>query len=234
MRSNRMFVLVAACLFIATAGAGAQAALAPSIRVTGSARLSVEADKAILSLAIVQQAKTPTLARQAVATAADMVINAIEALGIERRNIATRNFTVYPMYDDRPGKQNLIVGYRADESLVITIDDVSLTAQLVEAAMGSGATEIRGLEYGKKDEAALKLRVLADAAADARSKAEALAQALGVRAGAPLSIEELGYSSGQPDMRPYMAKAALAESADAFSPGSIDLSAEVSVVFAIE
>jgi len=206
----------------------------PTIRVSGQATESVEADMATLNLAIVQQAKTPVGAREAVTTAADKVVTAIQALGIEKKLIRTGTFSIYPIYDERPGKQNIVTGYRGETGITVTLKDTALVAGTVDAAVNAGANEIRSLTYGKKDEESLRVATLQQAVANAMTKAAAIAETLGRKLGKAISVEEQGYSLRAPDTRVYMAKAMVASSQEAFAPGSIEVSASVSVVFEME
>ncbi|MDP2790845.1 MAG: SIMPL domain-containing protein [Rectinemataceae bacterium] len=202
-----------------------------TISVSGQATISVEADMATLSLAIVQQAKTPLAAREAVTSAADKVIVAIQALGIEKKQIRTGNFSIYPIYDERPGKQNLITGYRGETAISVILEDTALVAGTVDAAVNAGANEIRSLTYGKKDEESLRVATLQQAVANAMKKAAAIAETLGRKLGKALTVEEEGSALRAPDTRAYMAKAMVASSQEAFAPGSIEMSASISVVF---
>jgi uncharacterized protein YggE len=205
-----------------------------TVRVTGEAVKSVDADMAVIRFGIVQQAKTPAAASQAVMAAADKTINSLVALGIEKKLMNTGYFGIYPVYDDRPNKQNDIVGYRADTTLTITVKEVSLVGQAVEASLGAGVTEVRGVNYGKKDEETLKNEVLRLAVANALRKAEVIAGALGRKLGSALTVDEQGYSMNAPETRLYMAKAMGAGAPDAFAPGSIEVRASVSILFSME
>ena len=69
--------------------------------------------------------------------AADKVISSLAALGIEKKDIRTSNFSIYPVYDTRVNKQNEIVGYKADVSLTLTLEDTALVAQAVETGIGA-------------------------------------------------------------------------------------------------
>jgi uncharacterized protein YggE len=245
MKTSNRF-LMASLLFVVALGAasaqGAPRVAAPcmeapykaTIRVTGEATATVDADMAVLALGIVQQAKTPLAVREAVTAAADRVIGSLVALGIEKKQIRTSNFSIRPVYDERPGKQSLIVGYRADASITVTLDNTGLVAEAVEAAVGAGTNEIRSLTYKKKNEDALRVETLKKAVANAAGKAAAMAEVLGRKLGKAITVEEQGYAMRAPDTRMYMAKAAGANSEEAFSPGSIEVSASVVVVFEME
>ena len=206
----------------------------PTIRVSGEATSTVEADMAVLGLGIVQQGKTPLVVRQVATEAADKVISSLIALGIEKKQIRTSNFSIYPVYDERPNKQNLIVGYRADTTITLTLEDTAVVAQAVETAMGSGANEIRGLNYRKKDEDSLRVETLRLAVVNATAKAAAMAETLGRKLGKAILAEEQGYSMRAPDSRQYLAKSMAPAAQEAFSPGSVEVSASVSVSFEME
>lgn len=206
----------------------------PTIRVSGEATVTVEADMATLNLAIIQQAKTPVGAREAVTAAADKVIVAIQALGIEKKQVRTGAFSIYPIYDERPGKQNIVTGYRGETGITVTLMDTALVAGTVDAAVNAGANEIRSLTYGKKDEESLRVATLQQAVVNAMTKAAAIAETLGRKLGKAISVQEEGSSLHAPDTRVYMAKAIGASSQEAFAPGSMEMSASVIVVFEME
>jgi uncharacterized protein YggE len=236
----RIATIFAAILaFAAAAGAGAQPAQAgqpaPYIRVSGEATAIVDADLAILSLGITQQAKTTLAAREAVTAAADKAIAAVAKLGVDRKDIRTSGFSITPVYDERAGKQNQIVGYRADASITVRLEDTGLVAEAIDAATGAGANEVRDLSYRKKNEDELRIETLKRAVANAAAKASAIAATLGGTLGPAISVEEQGYSMRAPDSRLFLAKAAAASVAasprEAFSPGSIEVSASVVAVF---
>ncbi|HWR10824.1 MAG TPA: SIMPL domain-containing protein [Rectinemataceae bacterium] len=228
-----------ALLALAVFAVGAQTApqtlpQTPTVRVTGEATASVEADMALLNLAIVQQAKTSLAAREAVMASADKVISSLLALGIDKKMIRTSNFRISPVYDERPAKQNLIIGYKGETGVTVTLEDTELVAQAVETAVNAGANEIRGLDYRKKNEDILRVETLRKAVANAAQKAQAMAETLGRRLGKAISVEEQGYSMRAPDSRLYLAKSMGAGSQEAFSPGSVEVNASVSIVFEME
>ena len=206
----------------------------PTIRVSGDAKSTVEADMAVLSLGIVQQAKTPLAVREAVTAAADKVVTSLLALGVEKKWIRTGNFSIYPQYDERLGKQNIITGYKGEAILTVSLNDTALVAQAVEMAVASGANEIRSLDYRKKNEDALRVEMLKQAVANAMDKAEAMVAVLGRRLGKAITVEEQGYSMRAPDTRAFLAKSMSVGAQEAFSPGSIEVSASIVVVFEME
>jgi len=231
---NRFAAMLLLSVLVGAAAYSQNLPAVSTIKVSGEATMTVEADMAVLSLGIVQLAKTPLAVRQAVTAAADKVISSLVALGIGKKQIRTSTFSIYPVHDERPNKQNEIVGYRADTNITLTLEDTSLVAQAVETAMGAGANEIRGLNYRKKNEDVLRIETLRLAVANAAAKAGAMAETLGRKLGKAILAEEQGYSMRAPDTRQYLAKSMAAAAPEAFSPGSIEVIASVSVTFEME
>lgn len=225
------FVFILSLFFFSTVSAGAQPA--QTIRVVGEATLSVDADMAVLAFGVVQQAKTPTLAQQAVSFASDRILASITSLGIDRKKARTGNFSMYPVYDDKPGKQNEIIGYRAETSITITLEDVKQVALVMERALMSGANQIQNLQFQKKDEEGLRLQLLKEAAANAARKAQAIADGLGLSIIKAISVEEQSYSMSSPNREMYMTKAMAGSGQDPFASGSIVLTASVSATFEV-
>lgn len=204
-----------------------------TIKVVGEATMSVEADIAILVLGVVQQGKTPTLAQQAVSMASDRILSSITVLGIDRKKMRTGNFRMYAVYDDKPGKQNDIIGYRAETSISITIEDLKQVAMIMERALFSGANQIQSLQFQKKNEDALQLQLLKEAAENATRKAQAIASGLGFSILKPVNIEEQSYSMRAPNHEMYMTKALASSGQDPFASGSIELTASISALFEV-
>lgn len=233
LQTNRSVFLFFILIMIIVGGTAANAQTTQTIKVVGEAAMSIDADMAVLILGIVQQAKTPTLAQQAVSLASDRILLSITALGIDRKKTRTGNFSMDAVYDDKPGKQNEIIGYRAKTSITITIEDLKQVATIMERALFSGANQIQSLQFQKKDEEALHLQLLKEAAENAARKAQAIAYGLGLSMLKPVSVEEQSYSLQTPNRELYMTKALADSGQNPFSAGSIELTASVSALFEV-
>ncbi len=216
-------------------GSARQGPQPDTISVSGQAVSRVEPDLATLSFGLSAQAKTPTAARDSALATANAVVEALAALGVDKKDIRTGSFGLGPVYDDRPGKQSVIIGYRAEAEIGVRLSNLTLLAQAVETATKAGATEVRGLAYGRAEEGKLRADTLALAAAEALRKAEALAKALGRGLGRALRVDEGQGNFVAADSSAFMAKrAAPGPTEGAFSPGSLEYAASVSIVFALE
>jgi uncharacterized protein YggE len=155
------------------------------------------------------------------------VIAAIKGIGIPDKNIQTNGVSLYPIYD----QGQTISGYNASNNVVVTVDDVNQVGAVLDAAVRAGANQATNVQFGFKDESALRNQALAAAAADARGKADALAGALGLQITGIESVAEGGVSTPILQQPRPLAVAAAAPAAAPIEPGELEVVAQVTVVF---
>jgi uncharacterized protein YggE len=122
-------------------------------------------------------------------------------------------------------------GYVARNSIEVRVDTVERVGELLEIAVGSGATSVGGIRFDLKDRAKLERDALRLAGADARGRAEAAA------AGAGMSIARVqridAHPVGGPPQVPRVAfmreQAATADSAPPISAGRIEIRIQVTL-----
>lgn len=126
----------------------------------------------------------------------------VVAAGFDAADLKTVRVSVNPEYTyDKDGKSSFS-GYRFNHDISITEDSDGETVGRVLGALVrcDGAPEFR-LEYTVRDRSGPMAEARADAVADARCKAEQLADAAGVRLGEIVTIE---YGSGCDAGRPVL------------------------------
>ena len=168
-------------------------------------------------------------AREALAANSEQmrrVIAAVRAAGVAKSDIKTQDVSVSANYAD----EGRIEGYSARNSVLVTIRNLSKAGSILDAASNAGATEVYGPTLSRSDEDELQAKALRGAVENARKKAEALADAAGVRLGRVTAMTE-GYAGGP---QPYYAAEARLATTDApIEPGAQDTQATVTVTFAI-
>jgi uncharacterized protein YggE len=106
---------------------------------------------------------------------------------------------------------------------------------IIDTATKSGANTIQGINFTLKDENAARAQALQPAARQARSSAESIASALGLRVIRVVSAEE----GQQPPIRPFQERAMMAQAAMAdapptpVEPRSIEVHAMVTVTLEV-
>lgn len=212
--------------------ATSEAADAKTIAVQGQAQFSLQPDRADIDIAVVTNAATAAEAQNENARIAQAVQTKLLALGVDRDQIQTASFNVYPMYGDANGRRNgEITGYQVSNSVTVKLKDVALVAPVVDGALAAGATQISGLRFGKQDELHWKQSALQSAVKDAMAKAEAIAAALNRPIVGPLSVTESSvHFGGNENMSRYLMKADAMGASTPIQTGLIQVQATVNVV----
>ena len=223
-------LLLAGCTAPLQTGASATAESDPTISVSGTGQVSAEADLAVVSVAVTARADSADDARGQVADGVASVREALADAGVPEDAVTTAYFSVQPSYDD---EDRIPDSYRATHALRIETDPAR-AGEVVDLAVGNGATEVNGVQFTLTDETRDDLRseALAQAVDRARADADAVAGAADLEISGVQSISVGGsYSPG-----PFYAETA----ADArggstsFAPGPVTVSASVSITYAVE
>jgi uncharacterized protein YggE len=185
-------------LICLTGFAFAQDKLPPRVvRVVGTAEVKVVPDRAVIDLGVEKQDPNAAAAKAATDKAARQILAALRSNGIDEKDMQTTYLALRPESYTRKGAR--ISYFVAEETLSITVRDISKIDTLLDALVRAGGNRISSVSYETSD-----LRKYRDQARDlavraAREKATALAQALGQDVGKAYSIDEtadFGFSAG--------------------------------------
>ena len=236
MLKKNLWVVLMAMLLCLGMSSVAMAAPGPGpavISVSGQGRADVAPDMAVVNIGIVTTGKTAQLAQAENAKVASNVTAALGQLGIFSKDIQT-HYTMSPVYEK--GDYRKAVGYRANNTVTVTVNDVAKAGQVIDAALSSGATDVNGLSFGLKDAKSVRNTALQMAVQDARSKADAIAAALGVKIVGIQNVKEDGGNFARYEVaNARLAKLDGAAMADTpVNAGTVEVNAEVHIDFQIQ
>ncbi len=159
-----------------------------TISVTGDAQINVVPDKVLITLGVETTDKSLVIAKSANDDRVARILALTQTFKIDAKDVQTDFISIQPRYDDYPSLN--ILGYTVRKSMVITLRDIPKFDDLLSAAVDSGANVVQGVQFLTSD-----LRKYRDQARDlaikaAKEKADALASALGQKAGKALTINE--------------------------------------------
>lgn len=194
---------------------------------SGDASVSKAPDTAFLYAGVESQQATASAAQSDLASKAAKLIARVKALGVADKDLNTSGYAVSPTY--APNGQ-VVTGYRASEQLQITWHDVSSVGKALDAIVQEGGATNVGASFGLADPKVAQAEARNLAIADARSRAQAMASAAGVRLGAVIRVSDL-TSSGLPSARFDVGAAAPA--ATQLPVGELTVAVTVEVDFAI-
>ena len=225
--------VLALALVLPTSTASAEEA--PTLTMNGIGVARIAPDVAEITLGVVTEAKDAAKAHADNAAQATRVQNAVKALGIAERDIQTTRYDFSPVYDVKDNGRSVTTGYTVTNSVVVKVRNLDNVGKVIDAALASGANRVDSLEFSASDPSAAKNAALADAARDARNKADAVAKALGVRIVRILNV----YADAQPYNTPrnFMPMMMAKEAYDAGTPisaGELSVEASVNVTYVIE
>ena len=205
-----------------------------TLSVNGSGRVNAVPDVADINIGVFEQAKEAGAASQAAARSMDAVVQTLLALGIDEKDIQTTNISLNAVTDwnKQPPK---ITGWEARNTVNVTVRDIELVGEVVDATVDSGANQVNGISFRVEDPTAAQELARVAAVEDARAKADQLAEAAGVEIVGVVSISESGGQQPQPI---YMARQEMAFAADAavatpVLPGEVELSVNVFIQYEI-
>ncbi|MEO9827058.1 MAG: SIMPL domain-containing protein [Paracoccaceae bacterium] len=201
-----------------------------SITVTGEGRISAAPDMAVLRLGVSREARGASEAMRLASEAAAAVLAQVETSGIVARDVQTANVSLSPRWQHTQNTAPRVIGYIASNDLMVRVRDLSSLGALMDAVVSDGANQMNGLSFSIAEPRPLQDKARQEAVADARAKAKLLAEAAGVGLGPVITISENGGFQ-QPMV---MARGAMMESsAVPIAAGEMDVSASVTMIFAI-
>jgi uncharacterized protein YggE len=224
-----------AIVILLAAPASAHEELERRLVVGGTGEASARPDLAVISAGVVVQADTASAALAENTRTMNAVLEQLSASGLAEEDVQTSQFSVMPLYEQqRPDPETIesprIIGYQVSNQVTARVRDLDRLGAVLDALVSAGANSVYGPSFELADPEPLLEQARDAAVADALAKAKRYAAAAGVKLGKIVSIEESG-SYAPP--RPMMRTEAMASDVP-IAPGQTELSANVTMVFAID
>lgn len=210
-------------------------AQAEGIRVSGTGEASGPPDLAVLDLGVLAEAKTVEKARDIAAEAMNDVLDALKDDGVADEDIQTRQFRIDPEYEFPDGKRELI-GFRVSNMVQVKVRDLDSVGEVIDdvAEAAGDIVQVHNLRFTIEEPEELEAQARREAVAEARSKAESLADLAGVKLGEPLSINESFGPRPIPFFEAPLAVGRGAAEVTPIEPGELEVSVSVDILFAID
>jgi uncharacterized protein YggE len=124
-----------------------------TISVTGSATTLILPDQLNIQFGVDTQNKTSQDAINSNSQAMNVVVSAVENLGITKDEISTASFTISPVYNDSTSypfdgsHKPVLVGYMVSNTLLIKTTKLSLAGNIIDAAVAAGANRVDDVSF---------------------------------------------------------------------------------------
>lgn len=207
------------------------------IWVSGTGEVTAVPDIATLRLGIQAQETSVAEAQSKAAGAMDRVMAALTDSGVAKKDIQTQYFNIQQVtrWDNEKGQQ-IVIGYQVTNMVTAKIREIDKVGTIVDAVASAGGdlTRIDSIGFSVDDPSVYYEEARQKAIADARARAEQLANLAGVKLGKPTYISE---SAQVPP--PIYAQGVYEKAAGALvvetpiSPGEMKISLNVQLTYAI-
>ncbi len=209
-----------------------------TISSSATANLEAEPDTVSFSAAIITENKNLNTAIEENNKKSNKVYEAIKSLLGPDDKIKTSNFRVSPKYTytKNTGKRE-IDGYEVTNQIIVTTKKLESISKLLQTSTQNGANRINRLSFTIENKDKFCNELLEKAVVKAKSKAEAIAKALGVKITGVNKVSSNCYSQQVGPVRYDFEAAGMLSSKAPSIPveaGEVDLNANVTVEFIIQ
>jgi uncharacterized protein YggE len=189
----RTKLLVLSIIFIlALSACGPSTGSEHTLSVTGSGIIYVAPDIAYITVGV--HTEETNLAQSVAKNNAQVqaVVDALRGMGVEAKDIQTSNFSVWSYQTTDPATGTVTgMKYSVDNSVTVTVRDLTKLGDLLNAVVGVGANNINSISFDVAD----KTAALAQARTKAMENAAALAKELAATANVSLGgITNISYT----------------------------------------
>ncbi len=239
MKSKAMFVFIGLVLAAVLSACGTPAAGVnpynpyPQLSVNGNGQVYIVPDLAYINIGVHSEAEDVQTALNDNNNQAQAIRETLTGMGVAEEDIQTTAFNVYPTQEYDPMGQPLGLKYVVENTVMVTVRDLSNLGGLLDSAVQSGANTINSITFDASDKAAAYTEARKIAVDNAKALATELAEASGVTLGKLMNISTYN-SSPQPyyDMKSYSGVGG-AESVPV-AAGQIVISVDVSLIYSID
>lgn len=208
-----------------------------TITVVGEGKVKIKPDIARAQIGVEVMKSSVKEASDANKTTLDAVLAALKAQGIEDKDIQTSGFSIFA---ERYGPEGPLpenqTNYRVSNNVSVVIRDLDKVGAVLDAAIEAGANNIYGIEFGLDNTDTVEAEARKNAVADARAKAEELAELTGVTVGDVVSVSEvIGNGGGYYNASNFnqLDRAMGGGGGTPITPGELDLTLQLQVVYTI-
>ncbi|GAB4251200.1 MAG: hypothetical protein Kow00129_12080 [Thermoleophilia bacterium] len=208
-----------------------------AVTTSGTGKVLASPDEALLYVTVETQASEAAAAVDENAQRMESVIQRLEEEGVPEEAIQTSNVTVFPEARHDPETNRMVTdSYRATNTVQVTLRELERVGEIYSAAVEAGANNVRGPEWRLSEDSVAVQEALKKAAAAARGKAEALAEAEGLAVGEVVvmhedaaSIPPVFFGRGE---EMAMDEAALAQTP--VNPQDLEVTASVTITYRLD
>lgn len=216
-----------------------------SITIDGVGSVTAVPDIASISFTVTEEASTVAAAQDAATKRTDAALAVAKNNGIEDKDVMTSSYAVSTLYT-YPNCNGLgtcppptVRGYQVSQTVTVKVRDTDTVGTVLQGLGDAGVQNISGPNFTTDDPENLRAEAREKAVADAKEKARALADTLGVSLGRVVGFWEnsgdpMPYGGAVMSERAYGGTAMDAAKAPTLPTGENEYEVRVSVTFELK
>ena len=228
-----ILIVLTACSSTSPASAGQNDEPA-TLSVTGTGQVFVVPDIASISVGVRTQGSTVSEAITLNNTQAQQIKDTLTAEDIEAKDIQTSNFNVYQQFDYDFQGQPTNSYYSVENTVYVTVRDISRLGSVLDAVGRSGANNIYGVNFDVEDKSSAQSSARNLAVQAAKAQAQELATAANVELGELKSINSSSTTTSQNIYGYGMGGGGAASENIPISSGQMPINAQVILTYVIK
>jgi len=167
------------------------------LAVVGEGKVDITPNNASVDLGITTtDAKSVDDAQKQINTVNNAIVENLQQLGIDKKDIKTSNYSIMPNYDYTRSGAGTITGYNGNTTVTVKVKDTSKLPDVIAAATNGGANQVMGTNYSVESPEKYREQARNKAIANAKEQAQKLADELGIRLGKVTNIVESTNDNG--------------------------------------
>ena len=204
-----------------------------SMTVSGTGQATLKPDIAYINIGVHTEKPSASEAVAQNNTDSQAVIDALKSAGVAANDIQTTNFSIYQNNQVGPDGKPISPVYVADNTVYITVRDLTKLGSLLDASVKAGANNVNNIQFDAVD----KTKAMSDARVAAVKAAKVEADELAAAAGVTLgNIQTINFSENTPGPVFYGkgGGVAAADSSVPINPGQMQIMVNVTLVYEIK
>lgn len=177
------------------------------VTVSGKGEVLAVPDIATINFTVKETSESVSSAQKLATEKINKITALLKEKGIEEKDIKTTSYNIYPKQEWRydtgtaeclvgypcpPNGRSVIIGYDVSQTTQVKVREVEKAGDLLSLIGNEEISNVSGLQFSIDDEDSLKAEARSLAIADAKEKAQKLADDLGVKLKTIVSFNEEG------------------------------------------
>jgi uncharacterized protein len=207
-----------------------------TVMMEGVGSVDAKPDIAVLTFGMMAEDDSVSKAQEFNTKGMNAIIKSIKEVGIDEKDLQTIDYSAYEKKDWDPDTRTYKSGaWVVSQNLKVKVRDVQKVSGVIDAAVKTGVTSVNGPNFQIDDADALEEEARDLALEDAKAKAQAVADKLGVKIEKVIGYTEWKENDGPGPIYAYetLGVGGAAKSAPDIQAGTKDVTMHVTVTYSL-